>query len=132
VYASISCDKLLRMLQTHLFSHLVRTYRAKRSRRSTSKPKSRSRSRDPLAGHLGQQPAVIIGGASPARQQRGAASAVSRELEDYAYLTQVRGIPQGSVLSPILCNLYYGHAERVEFLSDPREVRRATILCGCV
>ena len=32
--------------------------------------------------------------------------------------TQVTGIPQGSVLSPLLCNLYYGHAERKIFGSD--------------
>ena len=29
--------------------------------------------------------------------------------------TQVKGIPQGSVLSPHLCNLYYGNAERMIF-----------------
>lgn len=32
--------------------------------------------------------------------------------------TQVTGIPQGSVLSPLLCNLYYGNAERQIFGSD--------------
>ena len=32
---------------------------------------------------------------------------------------QVKGIPQGSVLSSLLCNLYYGNAERVVFGSRP-------------
>ncbi len=31
---------------------------------------------------------------------------------------QIRGIPQGSVLSVMLCNLYYGHAERKLFGSN--------------
>lgn len=29
----------------------------------------------------------------------------------HQYFTQVKGIPQGSVLSPLLCTLYYGNAE---------------------
>ena len=33
----------------------------------------------------------------------------------HQYFTQIKGIPQGSVLSPILCTMYYGHAERKIF-----------------
>ena len=29
--------------------------------------------------------------------------------------TQVKGIPQGSILSPLLCTMYYGHVERLVF-----------------
>jgi hypothetical protein len=32
--------------------------------------------------------------------------------------TQVKGIPQGSALSPLLCNLYYGHVENETFGSN--------------
>ena len=32
--------------------------------------------------------------------------------------TQVRGIPQGSALSPLFCNLYYGHVEKDTFSRD--------------
>ena len=31
--------------------------------------------------------------------------------------TQIRGIPQGSVLSPLLCNFYYGNAEKEIFFN---------------
>lgn len=34
------------------------------------------------------------------------------------YYTQVTGIPQGSILSPLFCNLYYGHVEKQIFGSD--------------
>ena len=30
----------------------------------------------------------------------------------FARYIKVRGIPQGSILSPLLCNMYYGHLER--------------------
>ena len=34
------------------------------------------------------------------------------------FYRKVRGIPQGSILSPLLCNLYYGEAERQVGLGD--------------
>lgn len=42
------------------------------------------------------------------------------QLDDKFYL-QVKGIPQGSTLSSLLCSLYYGHLERnviFPFLED--------------
>lgn len=42
----------------------------------------------------------------------------SVESIDASCYTQTKGIPQGSVLSPLLCNLYYGHAEKVVFGSE--------------
>lgn len=43
---------------------------------------------------------------------------VSTNHDDGQYFTQVKGIPQGSILSPILCNFYYGNAENEVFGSD--------------
>lgn len=40
------------------------------------------------------------------------------------YCRQQVGIPQGSVLSSLLCNLFYGHMERtvLQFTDDPSTV----------
>lgn len=39
----------------------------------------------------------------------------------YSEFTQMIGIPQGSILSPLLCNIYYGNIEQHEFVSKPLE-----------
>ena len=38
--------------------------------------------------------------------------------EQSSLFTQVLGIPQGSILSPLLCNLYFGHAENQLFNNE--------------
>lgn len=43
---------------------------------------------------------------------------MSHNSQSSQFFTQIRGIPQGSVLSPLLCNLYYGDAERRVFQVD--------------
>ena len=69
-----------------------------------------SMSRDELLKILRQhlfQHAVRMPEESRRKRKRSATS-------DLLY-TQVRGIPQGSALSPLLCNLYYGHVEKDTF-----------------
>jgi telomerase reverse transcriptase len=36
----------------------------------------------------------------------------------YSLCTQILGIPQGSILSPLLCNIYYGAMETIAFPTD--------------
>lgn len=50
-------------------------------------------------------------------------STSSSSTKDSAYFTQIKGIPQGSVLSPLLCNIYYGNAEKIVFGSEESAAR---------
>jgi hypothetical protein len=51
--------------------------------------------------------------AAPAEKDNTVRSAGAES--HFEYFTQVKGIPQGSVLSPLLCTFYYGDAERCIF-----------------
>lgn len=43
------------------------------------------------------------------------------------YCMQVKGIPQGSILSPVLCHLYFGHVENTLFETAPDESKRPSL-----
>lgn len=43
------------------------------------------------------------------------------------YCMQVKGIPQGSILSPVLCHLYFGHVENTLFETSPDERKRPSL-----
>lgn len=51
----------------------------------------------------------------PVRSEASRSDSTSEVEATHQYFTQIKGIPQGSVLSPILCTMYYGHAERAIF-----------------
>lgn len=62
-----------------------------------------------LFQHAVKIPATPSATATSGTSSDGAARAAESHFE---YFTQVKGIPQGSVLSPLLCTFYYGDAER--------------------
>lgn len=86
IYPHIGLSEVLKILQLHLFSHVIKL---------PVGPADRIECRD------------------------------NEELRSKGFVpyTQVKGIPQGSVLSPILCNLYYGRAEQSIFGSSVNDIQ---------
>jgi len=66
-----------------------------------------------LFSHVVRMPTVPEQSSGNKNLEHG--SKTGSKTEKSNQFTQIKGIPQGSVLSPILCNLYYGHAEQEIF-----------------
>ena len=94
VYPKITNQEVLRLLRIHLFQHAVKIP-------SSSGPSMQNHTSDAISSSKNQKSSSIQ--CKPERS--------------FDYYTQIKGIPQGSVLSPLLCTFYYGHAETTLFHS---------------
>lgn len=87
IYPKINSSEILRLLRLHLFQHIVKL------------------------------PLLAKGDTDRATSSEPTSSSTPGAASSSRYCTQIRGIPQGSVLSPILCNFYYGYLENLLFHS---------------
>jgi len=92
IYPSLSVAELRRLIKHHLFNHVVQ---------------------------LPKFPVDIGSAASAAMSGEGVD--VSAGLGRGGVFTQVKGIPQGSILSPLLCKVYYDFVETKVF-GQPAEL----------
>jgi hypothetical protein len=86
---------------------------------------SRSTTKDvlrQLRTHLFSHTLRIPAGCS--RANNGHQQDQHQKSKGYVPYTQVNGLPQGSVLSSLLCNIYFGYAERCLFLDDDATARK--------
>ena len=90
IYPSLNSLELLKQIKHHLFNHVVQL---------PSQPQVIGRSRA-----VGSD--VRDGGKQNCKAKNTTSSGV---------YTQIKGIPQGSVLSPLLCKLYYDFVENQVF-----------------
>jgi hypothetical protein len=97
IFAKLTRKEILRLLKIHLFSHIVKMP----TNHCFSLPTKK------------KQTTAIPNKSNP---NPGSSSLQNSHYNiPTQYFTQITGIPQGSMLSPLFCNLYYGFLENLFF-----------------
>ncbi|RYH12472.1 hypothetical protein EON65_38225 [archaeon] len=111
VYGQIGCVELVDLLGRHLFGHVVKMPAPYKPPASKLR-KTLDCSGANVGNGVDTNPA---GGEEGRSGGRGGEKGVVVADSSSYYYNQVQGIPQGSVLSALLCTFYYGYIEHMVF-----------------
>jgi hypothetical protein len=97
IFAKLTRKEILRLLKIHLFSHIVKM----------------------PTNHCFSLPSKKKQTTITPNKSNSSSSCSALQTSHYniptQYFTQITGIPQGSMLSPLFCNFYYGFLENLFF-----------------